>query len=411
VGLFAAYRNLVGPTSEASDIYHFGALAVILSLLIGRTCGLPFGTRPLFPNVLAVITGRSALARKSSSIDDCVQLVLDPLKPGPVGGVPTLSVIDGSGSGEGFFDALADVEIEAPPNSGNVKRIEARRAVYVIHEFGGILAKMGRDQAGKMLDFMLQLFDAKPVWTHTTRSGGHRQATDAVGVMLAATTESWLLDTLTVEQIYAGLANRFLWLTGLPKAPMAFRTPISAAAHQALLAQAGRCLTAVASAGEFTFDPGARTLHEGRYGAFYWANQLPDGEAESESGASVTRSDILALKVAMLLATAQATATVDAATMATAWQVVDYSNAIVARYVELLRASGVEMAERRMRTAADSLLLRADAPAFTKSELRDRVKGKRGIPTETFNRVWKAWLEAGELAPIDVSRWKFRVAS
>ena len=64
--LFAEYRDLVGPTTEAPDAFLWGALAGALSFLIGQDARYPWGAGFQPPTLLIALIGTTGKARKST---------------------------------------------------------------------------------------------------------------------------------------------------------------------------------------------------------------------------------------------------------------------------------------------------------------------------------------------------------
>ena len=65
-GIFAEYRKLVGPTTEAPDTYHFWLLALALGLVLGRLLSV-YHARLLYPNFFIVLVGPTGWARKDTA--------------------------------------------------------------------------------------------------------------------------------------------------------------------------------------------------------------------------------------------------------------------------------------------------------------------------------------------------------
>ncbi len=65
-GLFAEYREVVGGTTEAPDIYHFGIFAAVLGATLGRRLWVYYG-RETYPNFYICEVGTSALTRKGTA--------------------------------------------------------------------------------------------------------------------------------------------------------------------------------------------------------------------------------------------------------------------------------------------------------------------------------------------------------
>ena len=399
-GLFGDYRRLVADTTEAPHCFHWGALAAALSVLVGRDAVLGWGTGEMVPVVHVCVVGPTAKARKSTALDDVVETVVEPLRPlatQPYEPDP-MEIVVGVGTGEGFAEAIADRTWWPSGKSGkgdpNVQK--GRRALFVQHELGGLLEKADRGQAGNMLDFLIRTFDAPRTWSHRTRNKSKTspalEMTEAVGVFMAATTMEWLEKTMTETQVMAGLANRFLWLTGKPSAPLAIRPSVNQAdiiAFQKKVEDALRRARGV----NFSLSHEARLFHEAKYRERYRQS------APSEIVAAATaREDVLALRVAMLLAVADGSARVGVSHIAAAWAVVGYSNCSVQRVVERLSARSMREAQDRVE-AAITRHIASSGNRFRRRDIYQRVKGRSGMSAEMFNRVFASLLEAEVIRP------------
>jgi len=392
-GIFQGYRALLASSTEASDAFLWGALAAALSVLVARTVTLPWGPGVIVATLFVTLVGKTGRARKSSAIDDVIDTIVMPLQSATADD-GQLEIVTGSGSGEGFCEALADRWITVTDANGEKKRERQteRAAFFAIHELAGLLAKVSRNQAGNMLDFLLACFDARKIWSHRTRgkaSGGSLTMTGATGVVLAASTEEWLIANLSDTHVLAGLANRVLWLSGERKAPIAIRPAVnvgSIAAFQLLVE-----ITLKRMRGKtLDLDPAAVAAHEARYSREY--NRTYDSDTSS---AATARGDQIALRIAMLFAIADASTTITADMICAAWDVVEYSNATAEHLVARLHESTVREAEQRVLAAAQRQM--AEKGSFTQRDIRQRVKGKTGMSAETFLRSWDALVAAGDI--------------
>ncbi len=403
--LFSSYRNLVGHTSEAPDAFSWGALLGVLSFLIGRDAFLGWGSGQQTATVFVALLGTTGRARKSTAIDDAVRIVARRLIEQDEGIDSDLTeIVVGTGSGEGFTEALADGS-RAGEKGGLAAAQTGRRALLVVHELAGLLGKIERGQAGNMLEFLIRLFDCADEHVHITRHNGAKKEiriTRATGVLLAASTEDWLLEHLTGVHVMNGFANRILWLSGDRKGPLAFRPEIPAEDIENFCEDVRRCLSAVRDKRFQLFDD-ARALHEEHYELQYRARY--DNVLEE---AAVARADILALRIAMLLAVGDGSAVIGREHISAAWAVVKYSNAVATAFIDRLRLRNLREVEDRVSAAcirvADEM-----GGTFSKREIFQRLKGKTGLDSETFSRSWSAMLEAGAIVPSEVSAGRFRI--
>lgn len=406
--LFSKYRDLVGPTTEAPEAFLWGAFAAALSFLIGQQVTYPWGATFQPPTLLVALIGTTGKARKSTAIDDVLHLVVEPLRDRASGGSgwpdPT-DVVVGSGSGEGFAAALADRRfLEDASDELSPQRTQTgRRVLYVIHELGALLGKIERGQAGNMMDFLLGCFDARAKWTHRTRhADSELHMTRATGVVLAASTSTWLIDQLSDNHVMAGFANRFLWLAGDRTKAIPCRPQIPEDA-QLGLQLAVRDAAAQIGRGSFELDESALRLHSGFYELQY---QVTSEDALED--AATARMDILALRVALLLAAGDGSAHVRERHVAAAWQIVEYSCRVIADLVQRVRVRTLREAEDRVLRAA-MRVASTQGGSFSKRDVYQRVKGKTGLDAATFNQVWHSLLSVESIAAADGSGRLFQV--
>jgi hypothetical protein len=305
-----------------------------------------------------------------------------------ISSVFALDVVRGAGSGEGLAEALADTEDET-----------GKRALFVVDEFGALLEKAGRGQAGNLVDLLLRLYDAPAKFDHRTRKAAF-SVTNGVGVFLGASTVEWVHRTLTEAHVRRGLVSRFLWVLGDRKAkPLARRPAIDQELHQAfLMLAAGRLATAAGKTIKLTAKADAR--HQERYEAEYHR----EDETELQSAASA-RADGLALRLSLLLAIADGAEQVSLAHIEAAWAVVDYSRAIAATLIDAIATKSRSGVESRVLTAANKAAEAAKG-AFTRRDVYQRLKGATGVTSQAFERAWKALVANGELVEASNDKWK-----
>lgn len=366
VGLFADYRALVAPTTEAPDSFHWASLLASLSALVGRTAKLEGGPAGVVPLLHVALLGRTGKARKSTAMEDAVSLLVDAL-PGALEALAAarapaqlqvvngdhlrppsrsessavdattfaLDVVRGAGSGEGLAESLADTDEES-----------GKRALFVIDEFGALLEKAGRGQAGNLVELLLRLYDAPTKFEHRTRKASF-SVTNGVGVFLGASTVEWVHRTLTEAHVRRGLVSRFIWVLGDRKPmPLARRPAIDKESHSAFLALAAERLSAAAGK-TFALTAQADAVHQRRYEFEYHR----DDESDLHSAASA-RADGLALRLSLLLAVADGAEKVEVVHVEAAWAVVDYSRRVSSNLVEHISTKTRAGAETRVLGAA-----------------------------------------------------------
>jgi hypothetical protein len=403
MGDFAAYQQLVGPTTESPDAFLWGGFAGTLASLIGRDAGVRWGARLIFPNVNIGAIGATALSRKSTAYDDVVEIVALPLRPQATrpGEPEPYIVLDGSGTGEGYVECMCD-KAWTPPGAQRSETVTGRRALIVIHELAELLNKARRDQAGNVVEVLLNTFDMRREYGHTTKSRTTK-ITNGTAIVLAASTVKNLLAALSSSNASAGLLNRIVWLGGDRKSAIPIRPPLDQAQHAHFLQGVRAHLQAVRGR-EFTLDPAARSYHDARYREHYSRTAGSDMELSATS-----RADIMALKIAMLLAAASGTTVITEVMAYAAWSVVYCSNHVTRMLVEQIPERTLQEAEDRVRAKAEEVAV-AQGGQFRERDVFQRLKGRSGMPAEVFKRAFRTLLSVGDIVPCDDADGVFEMA-
>lgn len=196
-GLVADYRVLVGPTTEAPDVFHYAAFMTTTGALLGRRVHVHYGN-PIYPNFYSLGLGPTGQARKTTAHRRASGLVTD------AGG--SFVEIPGLGSAEGFLEMF-------PPSDGVM--------LLVLDEFTHALAKMEQKATATLEPALLKLYDCMPHYQFPTRERPI-EFRDPFFAILAATTPERFADHLREAHLYSGFMNRFSIFAGGPKAPLPF---------------------------------------------------------------------------------------------------------------------------------------------------------------------------------------------
>ncbi len=205
VGLFADYRDAVGPTTEASDSYHYASLALGLGATLGRRIFV-YHARELYPNFNVCLVGRSGIARKDTAWDR-KKRILEQLHADDMDSTdPVFQIIPGLGSVEGLIDALG--------GTGKV-------VILNESEFLSLLSKAKQDSLSNIIPKLTSLYDCPNYETLKTRKKAVVCREPFLSIF-SGTTLAWLQMGLSQNEIYGGFANRFMFICGDPKEPMPF---------------------------------------------------------------------------------------------------------------------------------------------------------------------------------------------
>lgn len=193
-GPFADYRAAMEGTTEASDVAHFATLWAGISVTLARRVRMYAG-EDLYPNVYLAIFGLSG-DKKTTAMRRLIKLsLLD----------PEIRVIRNIGSTEGLADALAQ-------DGGGT-------ALFYWEELAAFLAQ-ARWKGSTILEFLTEAFDCPPRWGREYRTKRIEVNMPTLSI-LTGTTPEWFWKNALPQDFYGGFGNRFLYLTGRRKAPIA----------------------------------------------------------------------------------------------------------------------------------------------------------------------------------------------
>lgn len=211
-GIFAEYRDLVGPTTEAPDSLHWATLFVTVGLFIGRDRYL-CTPHPLYPNSFILVVGATGDVRKSTALEYGQELwsLLG----------RDVRIATGILSAEGIYDRL--------------KETEGTRLLIYEDELRTLLAAAARPGTRNLLGELCKLYRC-PRETGLTRRESTKVVKPFVS-LIGATTPKWISTGLEEEAVFGGFFNRCLVITGEPKPYIAHPEP---PAREALEAFAGR---------------------------------------------------------------------------------------------------------------------------------------------------------------------------
>ncbi len=200
-GPFREYRDVVGPSTEAPDEFHWAVLFETLGLAIGRKRYL-CTPRPLYANAYIMVIAPSGDPRKSTALEYGYDLW-------PLLGV-AIKVLSGLLSAEGLYEALAQV-----PDT---------RALIFEDEGRSLLAAAARPGTRSLLPQLCRLYRCPDEALLVRRSGILRAERPFLS-LLTATTPTWIHSGLEEEAITGGFLNRCMVIAGAPKPWLAHPEP------------------------------------------------------------------------------------------------------------------------------------------------------------------------------------------
>ena len=373
-GIFGAYRELVGPTTEAPDTYHFWLCAFCLGTTLGRRLSV-YHARRLYPNFFTVLVGPTGWGRKDTAWNRIEDILKDlHVQSGEECG--SFELIPGIGSAEGLIDAL----------SGGNRVVVVREA-----EFLALISKARQDNLSNLIPQLTALYDSPDHHTMKTRS----KPVDCRYLFLSlasATTRAWLKKAITERDILGGFANRFIYIPGTPKDAIPYPPPVDSTRRQSILSE----INDIREWAD-TLDSGAQVVPTPRaikrfsdwYGSFHLQSH-----GDGLLPALAVRFQDFAWKLALLYAAADRSPEIDVSHIDPALAVVDWqweaNRAIFADFA----GSGRELEETAMARLSE-------APGRQLST-RDLYRGLHKGAEETV-RMMDALGRLGFVQPANIS--------
>ena len=203
-GLFRDYRDMVGPTTEAADAFHYATFLQVFGCTIGRRLRV-YHAGWQYPNFYTCLVGRSGLTRKDTTWSRGGD-ILSRLHAETDGEEsPPFRIVKGIRSYDGLLDELSG---------------ERKVRLIQLGELLSLLAKARQDSLGNIIPALNELYDCPERVNPPVHQKSAADCREPFTSIMAGTTKAWLQKALTERDIYGGFANRWLYFYGLPKDPM-----------------------------------------------------------------------------------------------------------------------------------------------------------------------------------------------
>ncbi len=204
-GLFKEYLEMVAPTTEAADAFHYAAFLQVFGCTMGRRLDVHHAGRQ-YPNFYTCLVGRSGASRKDTALKPGKDLLERLHAYSDEEGNPPFRITWGIRSYEGLLGELS-----------------GERKVRLIHlsELLSLFAKAGQQSLGNIIPELTALYDCPSPVNPPVLTNKLTPAIEPFLSIMACTTQDWLQKALTERDIYGGFANRWCYFIGHPKAPMA----------------------------------------------------------------------------------------------------------------------------------------------------------------------------------------------
>jgi len=327
-GLFADYRNLVAPTTEAADEYHFATFSQVLGCTLGRRVHVYHAGR-IYPNFYECLVGRSGLTRK----DTCwnrARDILSRLHAEQGDDSPQFRMVRGIRSYEGLLDELSGLH--------KVRLIQ-------VGELLSLLSKARQDSQNNIVPALTELYDC-PDRVNPPVRGRPADCREPFVSIMAGTTQAWLRKALTEADILGGFANRWLFFCGGPKPPKANPPRVDKERRDQLVSAINSIrvwASKLPNEGEITVSAKAEALFEQYYTEYYRRCQN-----EGLIPTLIVRVQDNVFKLALLYAVIEQSPEITADHMATALAVGEYLEASITDVFRNFGASQTREIETRV---------------------------------------------------------------
>jgi hypothetical protein len=358
-GLPGRIVRTIEPVSEADPTALLVQVLVAFGNVIGRAAYFDVESDRHHANEFVVLVGQTSKARKGTSW-------------GRVSGLFRASqgqwarerVQSGASSGEGIIWAVRDPiqkrecikerghpvryeEVEADPG------VADKRLLIYEPEFANVLKQPER-KGNNLSAVLRQAWDGLDMQTLTRNSPA--RATGAHVSLIGHITADELRRYLTETEIANGYGNRHLWICTKRSKPLPEGGSVDARAWDALQAELAQALAFASSAGVVTRDEDARAL--------WWTVYGPLSEGRPGlAGSLLARGEAHVMRLAMLYALMDRSATIGAAHLLAALALWDYVERSVAHIFG--DALGDPVADEILR------LLRSCPNGLTRTEIRE----------------------------------------
>jgi len=204
-GLFKDYLDMVAPTTEATDAFHYAAFLQVFGCTLGRRLHVYHAGRQ-FPNFYTCLIGRSGASRKDTSFKPGRDMLERLHAFSCLEGNPPFKITWGIRSYEGLLDELSG---------------ERKVRLIQLTELLSLFAKAGQQKLGNIIPELTGLYDCPDLINPPVHQKDVAPAQEPFLSIMALTTQDWLQRALTEQDIYGGFANRWCYFTGRPKSPIA----------------------------------------------------------------------------------------------------------------------------------------------------------------------------------------------
>lgn len=209
---FDSYRKALANSTEACDEYHFLMYLVGAGLILKRHSAIIYG-RKLYPNFYGCCVGNTGESRKSTAAGFMLDMLDELQEETPFG--EFVKILRHLATPEGLLNEMCNVQQKEDD-------IPLSYSTLTFHnELASLMKKSQQSHASGLISRLTSLYDCPSMAENPTLAEPIQVLRPFLS-MIGLSTANWLEDSLTERDVMGGFANRFLYVTGAPKPPIAF---------------------------------------------------------------------------------------------------------------------------------------------------------------------------------------------
>jgi hypothetical protein len=310
-GWFGDYRDLMAPTTEASDAYHLAASLTMAGMLVGRRAHATLASTPQFPCLYTVLVGETGSARKDTAVNAAARFFhASPSREGHTP-IPSFATLYSLSTAEGLIQAFMDHQSDLFLNVG---------------EFKMTMLKSRKETSNTLGTALIQVWDGRNTIDLPTR-GKPLRVDEPFAALLGSITPDDLSRVMTEEDIGSGFANRVLFVYGEGKGSIPYPPDADERVARELRKEFGANLgQACKERRRYTLSPLARQAWDAHYDSL-----RTRGYPTEEAKKLAQRIGTNALRVAVCFSVAVGDLTIEGDAMEAALKFVEwcYRNTLI----------------------------------------------------------------------------------
>ena len=371
-GWFGEYRDLMAPTTEASDTFHLASALTVAGAMMGRSIWTGHVSDRLHANLYTMLIGKSGTSRKDTAMKRATKLPDHVMTTSTNLFAAPYALKTHYGSGERL--------VEDFQNNPNIlwRATEATNIFTVIRRLSSTLG-----------DRMIEAYDVPDFIENGVRNSPSRAEKPYLS-LLTAIQPRRLAEYITTEDIVSGLANRIMFFPGSPKPPMANPPSVDSLAASRLYVRLHDAIKQYGF-GNGQLNPQLMTNDEAeaRMSAWY----LSQSEDEDEDRQSMrSRNQTFVRKIALIYAVSDASPVIRLDHIEAAIALVEWQWQGVVRMLPTWGAQKESRIEQRIIE-----VIRKHGPFLTRRQIQSKCSNPSKWTTLDFNRVFEGMEKSGQI--------------